>query len=254
MAKGSSSPLLRLVLVLAGLGLLGAAVLASALPRAGAERVEVTPEVVGVHDGQSYAWVVRTPKGAFLVDTGGDVDGARLRRELTEQGLGLQDVHAVLLTHGHKDHWGAAHLFPNATVYVGPGEEALLLGLVRLRAPAARVFTEVVPAPPLPRKVVELTGDEVLELDGEKVQVVHLPGHTAGSMAFLWRDVVFTGDSLVGGDREELRAAPWIVTEDGAKNRASLQKLVGLAFTRVCDGHTGLTGNARAGLRALLAE
>jgi sulfur dioxygenase len=39
-------------------------------------------------------------------------------------------------------------------------------------------------------------GDE-LALGSERLRALHTPGHTAGSMSYLWRDHVFTGDSLL---------------------------------------------------------
>ena len=33
--------------------------------------------------------------------------------------------------------------------------------------------------------------------DGETIRVLHTPGHTAGSMCYLWRDHLFTGDTLL---------------------------------------------------------
>lgn len=42
-------------------------------------------------------------------------------------------------------------------------------------------------------------GDGV-ELGGESIEVIHTPGHTPGSVCYLWRDALFTGDTLfIGG-------------------------------------------------------
>ena len=41
-------------------------------------------------------------------------------------------------------------------------------------------------------------GDE-LQFGKEKIRALHTPGHTAGSMCFLWRNHVFTGDTLLIG-------------------------------------------------------
>ena len=41
-------------------------------------------------------------------------------------------------------------------------------------------------------------GDE-LEFGAERLRALHTPGHTAGSMSYLWRDHVFTGDALLIG-------------------------------------------------------
>jgi sulfur dioxygenase len=41
-------------------------------------------------------------------------------------------------------------------------------------------------------------GDE-LDFGGERLRALHTPGHTAGSMSYLWRGHVFTGDTLLIG-------------------------------------------------------
>ncbi len=41
-------------------------------------------------------------------------------------------------------------------------------------------------------------GDELVFGD-ERLRALHTPGHTAGSMSYLWRDHVFTGDALLIG-------------------------------------------------------
>jgi len=40
-------------------------------------------------------------------------------------------------------------------------------------------------------------GDQVRFGAGETIQVLHTPGHTAGSMSYVWRGNVFTGDTLL---------------------------------------------------------
>jgi sulfur dioxygenase len=44
---------------------------------------------------------------------------------------------------------------------------------------------------------VQLRHGAVLRFGGEQLQALHTPGHTAGSMSYLWRDNVFTGDTLL---------------------------------------------------------
>lgn len=62
---------------------------------------------------------------------------------------------------------------------------------------------------------IQLEGGETLKFgSNEQIQVISTPGHTSGSMSFLWRERVFTGDSLFidgcgrsdfqGGDPGEL--------------------------------------------------
>lgn len=241
----------RLLLVLGGLGLLALAWGWSQLPRPGEKRIEVAPELVGLQAGQSYAWVLKTAQGAALVDTGSEVRGETLLAELRALGVGPEQVHTVLLTHGHKDHWAAAHLFPQARVRVGAEDIPVIRGERKLTSPVQRFAGPFMPEPPVPQKLEPLKGGEELEVDGEKVRVFHTPGHTPGSVVFLWRDVLFSGDSLLGKDGAVM-AAPGPLSEDRALNVTSLKQLVDVPFTRVADGHTGLTENARQKLRELV--
>ncbi len=44
---------------------------------------------------------------------------------------------------------------------------------------------------------LQLQDGDVLHFGGESIQALHTPGHTAGSMSYLWQDHVFTGDTLL---------------------------------------------------------
>ena len=44
---------------------------------------------------------------------------------------------------------------------------------------------------------VQLQDGDTLEFGGESLKALHTPGHTAGSMSFVWREHVFTGDTLL---------------------------------------------------------
>ncbi|MDP2247083.1 MAG: MBL fold metallo-hydrolase, partial [Nitrosomonadales bacterium] len=57
-------------------------------------------------------------------------------------------------------------------------------------------------------------GDRISFADGEEISVIHTPGHTAGSVSYLWRGNLFSGDALLingcgrtdfqGGSAEDL--------------------------------------------------
>ncbi len=44
---------------------------------------------------------------------------------------------------------------------------------------------------------IQLQDGDTLRFGGETLTALHTPGHTAGSMSFVWRDHVFTGDTLL---------------------------------------------------------
>ncbi len=58
-------------------------------------------------------------------------------------------------------------------------------------------------AAPLPCGItmadLQLRHGTELEFGGERIRALHTPGHTSGSMSYVWRDGVFTGDTLLIG-------------------------------------------------------
>jgi glyoxylase-like metal-dependent hydrolase (beta-lactamase superfamily II)/rhodanese-related sulfurtransferase len=44
---------------------------------------------------------------------------------------------------------------------------------------------------------MQLADGDTLAFGGEQLKALHTPGHTAGSMSFVWRNHVFTGDTLL---------------------------------------------------------
>ncbi|TXF98905.1 MBL fold metallo-hydrolase [Massilia arenae] len=49
----------------------------------------------------------------------------------------------------------------------------------------------------IPPADVQLNDGDVIRFGGEEILVLHTPGHTAGSMSYVWRNNVFTGDTLL---------------------------------------------------------
>ena len=215
-------------------------------------RVEADREVVGVEAGGSYAWIVRTPHGAVLVDAGLDASGAAILAELKSAGVQPQQVLAVLITHGHPDHYAAATLFPKAEVLGGADDIPMMHGDGRHYSTFGRVMSALMPLPKGPDVVTPLRGGEQLEFDGARFAVIATPGHSPGSVVYLYKDVLFTGDSLMRkGDGVTI--APSLFSEDSAENRRSLIRLERLSFDKIADGHAGVTLNARVKLARLLA-
>lgn len=44
---------------------------------------------------------------------------------------------------------------------------------------------------------IQLSDNDVLQFGSESIRVIATPGHTQGSLSFVWRDAVFTGDTLL---------------------------------------------------------
>jgi glyoxylase-like metal-dependent hydrolase (beta-lactamase superfamily II) len=215
-------------------------------------RVEAAPGVVGIEAGGAYAWIVRTAHGAVLVDAGLDAAGAAIVAELKAEGVEPRQVQAVLITHGHPDHYAAARLFETATVAVGSGDVAMMRGDKTHYATFGKVIGAVMPLPPAPLVLTALRGGEELEFDGALFRVIATPGHSPGSVMYLYKEVLFTGDSLMRKN-DGVAIVPSIFSEDARRNRDSLRALEPLTFDRIADGHAGVASGAKEKLARFLA-
>jgi hydroxyacylglutathione hydrolase len=172
---------------------------------------------------------------AIVIDPGGDID-------LIREHLGTLrvTVDAILLTHGHVDHVGAAaelERLTGAPVRLH-GADRFVYDLVPLQAAmlgcVAPVFAEV---------DASLVDGAILPLGGCELRVLHTPGHSPGSVAFLLERGpeirVFAGDTLFRGGvgRTDL----WGGDEE-ALLRSIRSKLLTLPdHTVVVPGHGELT-------------
>lgn len=215
-------------------------------------RVEVTPGVVGVESGGAYAWIVRTSHGAVLIDAGLDAAGAAILAELKAQGVEPGQVQAVLITHAHPDHYAAVGRFEKATVVVGSGDVAMIRGDKTHYSTFGKIVGALLPLPPAPRAITAVCGDEHLEFDGVRFTVVATPGHSPGSVMYLYKDVLFTGDSLMR-KMNGVALVPSLFSEDSDRNRASLRALEPLTFDTIADGHAGVARGAKEKLTRFLA-
>jgi glyoxylase-like metal-dependent hydrolase (beta-lactamase superfamily II) len=99
-----------------------------------------------------------------------------------------------------------------------------------------------------------VTVDRIV-IDGDRLgkwQIVHTPGHTAGSIAFFHpeRRIIVLGDAL-NYKRGQLGAPPRLFTPDMSQAYASVRKIAGLDFEVCCFGHgPPLRHDARQRIRA----
>jgi glyoxylase-like metal-dependent hydrolase (beta-lactamase superfamily II) len=140
-------------------------------------KLVITKVAVGPMDNNAYVLRCRTTDEQLMIDAASDA--STLLRLVTD-GLGQ-----VVTTHRHADHWQAL-----AEVVKGTG--ALTLAH-RLDAPAIAARTDA-----------ELDDGEEIAVGRCTLQVIHLIGHTPGSVALVYDDPtghahLFTGDSLFPG-------------------------------------------------------
>lgn len=74
---------------------------------------------------------------------------------------------------------------------------------------------------------------DVIALGNAQIRVFAVPGHTAGSAAYLVNEVSFMGDSADAGTSGEVQGAPWVFSDSQTQNRSLL---VALAHRLEADG------------------
>jgi glyoxylase-like metal-dependent hydrolase (beta-lactamase superfamily II) len=129
--------------------------------------------------------------------------------------LGGRRLVAIVCTHTHRDHSPASRPLAAATGAPIVGCAALSLASVGPRADAS------FDGDYRPDRVL---GDgEAIMIDGEPLTAVATPGHTSNHLCFAYRDVLFTGDHVMGWSTSV------VVPPDGDMGdyMASLDKLRG---------------------------
>lgn len=242
--------IIGIVVVLLGLG---AANLYRQMPHKGPPLVDLDGGIQGVLCRFSYAWIVPSATGVVLIDAGLDETGADIRAALQSRGLGPESVRAILITHGHGDHFGGAAAFPGAAVFAHSADIPLIRGEVKRPGFIGALFGKISARKKPPARLAPLPDSATVDVDGLTVRIIALPGHSPGSVAFLVNDVLFPGDALMGKD-DSVMAPPPFTSSDPAQAMASLEKLRDVPFRVIANGHTGAVFEGRAKLEAYLGD
>ena len=161
--------------------------------------IRVQRLVTGAH--RTNAYVLCDARRALLVDPAAEAEALIAM----VQTLGLA-VAAILLTHAHWDHVGAAADVQDAT-----GAPVILhsaeMRLLRMAPTYARTVDKSTLALPHRIALWQDGSDCVTDLERE-VDVLSIPGHTRGGVALRIHGMVFTGDTLLR-DRAGSAKAPF---------------------------------------------
>jgi len=131
----------------------------------------------------------------ILIDTSTSDNKDELIENLKELSIKPKDIDIVLLTHQHWDHTGNLSLFKKAEIYDASNIDNLKI---------------------------------------EKIKVIKTPGHTPDGLCFLYKDILFSGDTIFhngGRGRTDLPGGnePAILE--------SIKKLKKVTYKVLCPGH-----------------
>ena len=185
---------------------------------------------------------------ALLVDAGLPGSLGAITRGLEVCGASLDQIGRVVVTHAHPDHSGglaelvsgrriavAAHRL-EADIITGaaPAPSPLRIGLLAMMAEPVltKLMGDAVP-------VDDLIEDGDVVPFGTEVRVVHLPGHTPGSVALHLPEkrTIVIGDALQYKFAWRLSPPAPGVTQHPREAMQSVEKLLDLDFDTICFSH-----------------
>lgn len=196
-----------------------------------------------------HCYLLRGRDGFVLIDTGPKMSRRRLLRGLEQAGCGVGDLRLVVVTHADADHIGncvllreihgariAAHELEARAIetkdaFTNRGETPDRIpwsfgALAPLGALLARTDPFVVD--------LLLEDEQSLAGYGVDASVLHLPGHSKGSLGVLTRGGdLFCGDLFWSYRRPKLHP----LIDDLAAARRSVQRLKGLPVTTIHPAH-----------------
>jgi glyoxylase-like metal-dependent hydrolase (beta-lactamase superfamily II) len=184
----------------------------------------------------------------IIVDTGKDENDIEIIKEnLNYWNLSKFPVKYILLTHAHYEHSANASYWSDRGAKIIIGEEDAD-GIEKGNDKTASfAFSQLTPFKQckVDRKVRD---NEILDLDGVKIKVLHTPGHSEGSVVYLYineKKVLFSGDVVLaeqvfGPETYSFRArVGWTGGVDFDRNKMynSLVKISHLDIDALLPGH-----------------
>ena len=183
-------------------------------------------------------YLVVTQDGLLLVDTGMPGNARRILRFI--EGLGRQprDLRDIVLTHCDIDHVGSVAELKRRTaarVAIHELDVAVLSGEQRKQKGGLAMVAlyRLLRFRPIAPDLRLRDGDTIGGL-----QVMHVPGHTAGSIALVRDDgVLFSGDALLSGTDGHVTPPDPRLAFDRARALASAERITARHATLLLPGH-----------------
>ena len=212
--------------------------------------LEYITEDVAYIPGAVNIGVIFNEGTATLVDTGLDRDSGRnIRRLLEAEGI---QVKSIINTHSHADHFGGNNYIvrnTDAKVYAPWVEAGIIenpilepIYLFHGAAPIKNLRNKFVLAKPSP--VHHILEHGKTNIDGRKLEIIPLPGHSFNQVGVLVDDILFCADVVFSERVIDKYRIP--VVQDVGNHRETLETLSETSHRMYVPCHTKPTGDITA--------
>ena len=146
---------------------------------------------VGPFASNCYLVGDESTKEGMIIDPGAEAN--QILKRFKDVRL---EVKLIVLTHGHRDHFGALKEVKEATgaEFAMHAEDARTIQTRLAMAEDSRLSSQAFPPPDR-----LLKGGDSIDIGDLHFLVLHTPGHSPGGISLLGEGVVFTGDTLFAG-------------------------------------------------------
>ncbi len=170
-------------------------------------------------------------KKKVLIDAGLGYHKTMLSEALDSLDVKFTDIERIIFTHAHYDHTGGRDMFTEAKTAIHK-DDASILEKGDSTKSCAFAFKKTLN----PEKAdLILNDNDIIRIDSIKLDVIHTPGHTEGSICLHDEEskILFTGDTIFSDTigRTDLPGS----SEEDMIN--SLNKLKDLEISKILPGH-----------------
>jgi hydroxyacylglutathione hydrolase len=197
------------------------------------------------------AYLLKADNGFVLIDTGLSKQKDQLENQLKSAGCTPENLKLVIITHGDADHTGNAAFLKdkyNAKIAVHPKDINQAENGIFLKRKVSNPLFKIIfafmmlksklqknqPIFPKFKTDIQLSDGQSLDEYGLKAKIIHIPGHTDGSIGVLTDDGdFFAGDTFVNYKKPAIA----IIIQNQSELRESIDKIKKLNIGTVYPGH-----------------